>query len=177
MSTVAAHPVRRWSSRAYRAAALPLRAAPGAICAELARCVQSDLPLSPRLRAVFTLALLGDAPIRKVYKLAAIAGCDVCTLQREWRVSAGARAGLRLQDAVDWFVLARAADLVQSKLTWRTLGAAVGVDERTLRRTVRRLLGKDIHHPGDLVEIGLASRASAAIAGDRSSATAANRVG
>lgn len=98
--------------------------------------------VAPRLRDSLAHACRSPLPVTSVGALARMAGCDRSTLFRQWkRATEGAAAPLRLEDFLDWILVLRAAGLRTPGRKWAAIAAELGVHEKTLARTARRVTG------------------------------------
>jgi hypothetical protein len=92
------------------------------------------------LRHALGLACSAEPPLRTVQKLAKVAGCDRRVLWQQWKESTDG-SPLRLQDALHWFLLLRAAGMKRPGHAWNLVAEELGVHAQTLGRLSRQLAG------------------------------------
>lgn len=110
--------------------------------------------LPPQLRTVLVRLFLTGSDGISIDSLAAGAGCDRSTLNRQWRSIAGA-SSLRLQDVLDWLLLIDAVRLQSRRRKWAGVAAELGVHPRTLTRIAERLAGMSLPQAAAAGELAL----------------------
>jgi hypothetical protein len=99
--------------------------------------------ISPQLRTALCYACRSPDPIISVTSLAARVCCDRSTLYRGWRRVWG-DGEVTLDQFLDWVLLLRAIPRKRAGQTWGSLARGLSVSERTLSRTVRRILDQGL---------------------------------
>jgi hypothetical protein len=111
---------------------------------QVAAVIEGTPHLPQRLRAALAHACRNRAPISSVNDLAAAVKCDRSTLCRQWQKSRSTGGELRLEDFLDWMTLLRAVGRRSPGRKWSAVAEELGVQERTLGRMARRLLGSGL---------------------------------
>ena len=114
------------------------RAEGQAVLARLAAAVEASGRATLFLRGALIEVFRSRRPIRSVNELARRVGSSRITLWREWR---GCVPSVRLLELLAWVVLVRAASYKAPGQPWRTVAAALEVDEKTLARWSRGICG------------------------------------
>lgn len=100
--------------------------------------------LSPRLRLVFTEAVVAPEALPTVRLAARHVGCHRRTLWREWRRSISPASSPHLEDCLDWLILIRARSGYARSRTWAGAAHALHADLRALQRRAKRLTGHSL---------------------------------
>jgi hypothetical protein len=95
--------------------------------------------VAPQLRAALCHACRSADPIISVTGLARRVGCDRSTLYRGWGRLWG-EGEVTLDQFLDWTLLLRAIPQKRAGQTWASLARGLSVSERTLSRTMGRIL-------------------------------------
>ncbi|HVE77699.1 MAG TPA: hypothetical protein VNA89_02500 [Gemmatimonadaceae bacterium] len=97
--------------------------------------------LAPLLRGALAHACRSERPVTTVEALAAAAHCDRRTLWYQWQKAFHGTPPLRLEDALNWLILLRAAGRYAPGRAWPVVAAELDVHEHTLARLTVRLAG------------------------------------
>ncbi len=108
------------------------------------------------LARALAIACTAEPPLHTVQKLARVAGCDRRILWQQWKEAMDG-SPLRLQDALHWFLLLRAAGRKTPGRPWSAVAEDLGVHPQTLGRLSRQLAGLSLTDlagtgQGDLVD-------------------------
>lgn len=99
--------------------------------------------ISPQLRAALCHACQSPDPIISVTSLAGRVHCDRSTLYRGWgRIWCDGE--VTLDQFLDWVLLLRAIPRKRAGQTWGRLARGLSVSERTLSRTMQRILQRGL---------------------------------
>jgi hypothetical protein len=111
---------------------------------QVAAVIASTPQFPQRLRNALVHACGTEGPVGSVNDLAAAVGCDRSTLCRQWQRRRGTAQELRLEDFLDWLAVLRAVARRPPGRKWSTVAKELGMQERTLGRMARRLLGSGL---------------------------------
>lgn len=110
------------------------------------------LPL--QLRRALEYACRSERPITSIVALARAVGCGRSTLGRQWRRVVGTGRDRRLEDFLDWILLARAVERKAPDRSWEQVADNLRLYKSVLARVARRLTGHtlgDLNRDGSLV--------------------------
>jgi len=111
---------------------------------QVARAIGAAAHLPQRLRAALVHACRSSVPIQSVSDLAGEVKCDRSTLCRQWRSGRSAGTELRLEDFLDWLTILHAVGRRPPGRKWSAVAEELSMQERTLGRMSRRLLGSGL---------------------------------
>lgn len=111
---------------------------------QVAQTIGGAAQLPRRLRTALVHACRSPACVRSVNDLAAAVKCDRSTLCRQWQRGRSPGTELRLEDFLDWLTILRAVGRRPPGRKWSAVAEELGVQERTLGRMARRLLGSGL---------------------------------
>lgn len=111
---------------------------------QVAEVIDGTPQLPQRLRTALVHACRNHVPVGSVNDLAAAVECDRSTLCRQWQRGRGIGVELRLEDFLDWLMILRAVGRRSPGRKWSAVAQELGMQERTLSRIVRRLLGSSL---------------------------------
>lgn len=111
---------------------------------QVAAVIEATPELPQRLRTALVHACRNGVPVNSVKDLATMVECDRSTLCRQWQRSRGEGVELRLEDFLDWLALLRAVGRRPPGRKWSAVAEELGMQERTLSRMARRLLGSSL---------------------------------
>jgi hypothetical protein len=120
------------------------RASNAGYLGQVAQAISGAPHLPQRLRTALVHACRSSVPVHSVSELASEVECDRSTLCRQWRSGCGSGAELRLEDFLDWLTILRAVGRRPPGRKWSAVAEELGMQERTLRRMSRRLLGSGL---------------------------------
>lgn len=111
---------------------------------QVAQVIDGAAHLPQRLRTALVHACRSGEPVQSVGDLASQVKCDRSTLCRQWRSGRGPGSELRLEDFLDWLTMLRAVGRRPAGRKWSAVAEELSMQERTLGRMSRRLLGSGL---------------------------------
>jgi hypothetical protein len=115
------------------------RARASVVRQHLTGAVDQALLLDRQLQRAMRYACNAERPVRSIGQLAVACGCDRRTLWRHWHQAVSDRAGLRLEDVLDWLLLLYAVGRKTPAHSWSSVAAELQIHPHTLSRIAARL--------------------------------------